>query len=125
MLMTVRKYVDFSFVEPRHEEMDKRLQNWGRACYSGGGGGSHPMFRFVKPSQTWDEIETRIPIDRHDAMLIGKGVAALPEPHMLALNWCYVKRTTPTEGRKLCKTNFEGLAQLIRDGRTMLINRKV
>lgn len=125
MLMKVKSYVDFSYVEPRHQQIDQRLQNWGRASFSGVGCATNPMFRFVKPSQTWDEIETRIPVDRHDAMLIAKAVGVLPRPHMLALNWCYVKKSAPAQGQKMVGTTLEGLAQLIRDGRTMLINRKV
>ena len=125
MLMKVKNHVDFNVVEPHHKEIDKRLINWGRSCYSGFGGGAIGMFKWVKPSQTWDEIETRIPIDRHDAMLIANGVAALPGPHGQALNWCYVQRTAPKHGCILCSTNMGGLAQLLRDGRTMLINRGV
>lgn len=126
MLMKTRiEPVDFNYVEPKHWEIDRRLVNWGRSCWSGGGGGLSPMFRGVKPSQQWDAIETRIPVDTHDAMLIGKGVSKLPEPHAKALQWLYVHESTPKKGCQLCATNMQGLEQLIRDGRTMLINRKV
>jgi hypothetical protein len=126
MLMKTRTpSVDFFYVEPHQVEMDKRLVNWGKSQFSGFGGGMSPMFRQVKPSQQWDAIETRIPVDTHDAMLIAKGVAALPEFHALALNWCYVLKSSPAKGMKLLSTNARGLEAFIRDGRQMLINRKV
>lgn len=124
MLMKVKE-IDFFYVEARHQDIDKRLANWGKFCFSGGGGGLNPMFRWVKPSQQWDAIDMVVPVDRSDAIKIAKGVAALPEPHALALNWCYVYKTSPKKGCQMVKTSLQGLEMLIRDGRTMLINRKV
>jgi len=125
MLMKTRELVDFNYVEPGHRDIDRRLVNWGKSCWSGGGGGLSPMFRGVKPSQQWDAIETRIPVDTHDAMLIGKGVAKLPEPHAKALQWLYVHETSPKKGCQMLGTTMAGLELLIRDARQMLINRKV
>lgn len=125
MLMKVKTHVDFNVVEPHHQSIDKRLVNWGRYCFSRRGSGATGIFKFVKPSQQWDAIETTIPIDHHDAIKIAKGVAALPKPHAQALNWQYVSRTSPHKGCRLLATNMDGLSQLIRDGRTMLINRAV
>lgn len=126
MLMKVKTpVIDFFYVEPSHQDIDKRLTNWGKFCFSTGGSGLNPMFRWVKPSQQWDAIDMVVPIDRSDAIKIAKGVAALPEPHALALNWCYVYKTSPKKGCQMVKTSMSGLERLIRDGRTMLINRKV
>lgn len=126
MLMKVKTpVIDFFYVEPSHQDIDKRLTNWGKFCFSSGGSGLNPMFRWVKPSQQWDAIDMVVPIDRSDAIKIAKGVAALPEPHALALNWCYVYKTSPKKGCQMVKTSLSGLERLIRDGRTMLINRKV
>lgn len=126
MLMKVKTpVIDFFYVEPSHQDIDKRLTNWGKFCFSSGGSGLNPMFRWVKPSQQWDAIDMVVPIDRSDAIKIAKGVAALPEPHALALNWCYVYKTSPKKGCQMVKTSMSGLERLIRDGRTMLINRKV
>lgn len=126
MLMKTRiEPVDFCYVSPEHREIDKRLVNWGRSQYSGGGGGHTGMWRWVKPSQPWDAVVTAVPVDRHDAMLIGKGIAHLPTPHALSLSWCYARKTSPKEGAKLLRTNMEGLFRFISDARTMLVNRKV
>lgn len=126
MLMKVKTpAIDFFHVELAHREIDQRLVNWGKFCFSSGGSGLNPMFRWVKPSQQWDAIDMVVPIDRSDAIKIAKGVAALPEPHALALNWCYVYKTSPKKGCQMVKTSMQGLERLIRDGRTMLINRKV
>ena len=126
MLMKVKTpVIDFFHVEPSHQDIDKRLTNWGKFCFSSGGSGLNPMFRWVKPSQQWDAIDMVVPIDRSDAIKIAKGVAALPEPHALALNWCYVYKTSPKKGCQMVKTSMSGLERLIRDGRIMLINRKV
>lgn len=126
MLMKTRpEPIDFFHVDPKHQEIDKRLINWGRSQYSGGGGGHTGMWRWVKPSQPWDAVITAVPVDRHDAMLVSKGIAALPSPHALALSWCYARKTSPSQGAKLLRTNIEGLFRLVVDGRIMLINRKV
>lgn len=117
--------IDFFYVEPHHREIDKRLANWGRSQYSRMGGGVSPMFRSVKPSQQWDAIETTIPVNQHDAMLIAKGIASLPTPHALSMQWCYVRKTSPKKGCELLRTNMSGLAQFIKDARTMLVNRRV
>jgi hypothetical protein len=66
-----------------------------------------------------------MPIDHQDAHKIGEGVHALPEPHMRALDWYYVSNGSPMKARRLIGCTAAGLALYVKDGRTMLINRRV
>lgn len=64
------------------------------------------------------------PVDSSDASRIAKGVAALPEPHRLAVQWYYVRPVAPARACQMIGTTQPGLAQLVSDGRVMLRNRR-
>jgi hypothetical protein len=126
--MSKRTYIDFNIVPPQHRGIDARLHNWGRWCNGGRGvSGTSPMFRLVPPppKQRGDVWEDNGRVDGADATVVAKGVAALPEPHRAALNWLYVRPCPPARACKMLATNMQGLAQLLSDGRQMLINRGV
>ncbi len=126
--MSARQYVDFNDIAPSHQTMHGRLLNWGRACHGGRSDKTAPIFRLFQPSRHWHGYgsETPEPVDRADAVRVSRGVCLLPEPHRLALQWCYVKRTSVADGRRRvgCCT-AEALARYVTDGRQMLINRGV
>ena len=69
--------------------------------------------------------ETSIPIDKLDAAEIQKAVTALPDKHMRAIGWCYLRPTNPQAQARELGVSLQGLADLIHNGRTMLVNRKV
>ena len=54
---------------------------------------------------------------------VSRAVAALPAPHRGAIVWCYISKEGPGVARKRLGTTYEGLAQLLRDGRQLLVNR--
>jgi DNA-directed RNA polymerase specialized sigma24 family protein len=118
------RFVDFFYVAPHQQEMHRRLENWAQAQFSGGGSSASPMFRLYRPDN-FERGTPGIPVDTHDAMKVAKGVAALPQPHRLALNWNYVEGGSPTKARKLIGCTVDGLMLLISDGRQMLLNRGV
>lgn len=120
------RFIDFFYVPANQQEIHKRLENWARHCYSGGGGGSaSPMFRMYRSPDHWDRQEAHIPIDHRDAHLIAKGVHALPILHRHAVNWNYLEGGSPAKARKKLGVTLDGLMLLISDGRQMLINRQV
>lgn len=125
MLMKV-KAIDFHAVEPHQREMDRRLHNWARWCNGRSAPATSPMFRMAPPpprvrgEMAYQSADT---IDRMDAQKVAKAVTALPTPNRLALSWHYIKPVNP---RKACQNigcSMEGLAQHVRDGRQMLMNR--
>lgn len=118
------RFVDFFEVAPQHQEIHKRLENWAQSCFGGGGSGTSPMFRLYRPDN-YERGESRVPVDQHDAVKIAKGVAMLPKPHRLAIHWNYLEGGTPTKARKRIGCTLEGLMLFIRDGRQMLVNRRV
>lgn len=118
-------FVDFFEVAPHQREIHGRLENWAVWCYSGGGSSASPMFRLYRAPDHWQRAPERRSADPKDAALIAKGVAALPVLHREALQWNYVTGGGPTAVRKRLGVTAEGLMQLIRDGRQMLINRRV
>jgi hypothetical protein len=118
------QFVDFFAIPAQQQEIHKRLENWARSLYSGGGGGASPMFRLYRAPEHW-ERESGITVDQHDAIAVGKGVQALPTPHRLALNWNYVQGGTPMKARREIGCTMEALMRYIVDARSMLIYRRV
>lgn len=124
MLMKARAQVDFFEVEQKHMAIHGRLENWASWCYSSGGSGVSPMFRLYRPDN-YERVESLRVIDTLDAARVAKGVAQLPALHRGALTWSYILRSTPKQACKKLGTTIDGLALLVRDGRTMLVNRNV
>jgi len=126
-----RTPVDFASVPPSQWAMHDRLLNWARWCHGATGERQRivtsPMFGLYRSSEVRREYgsETNIPIDHKDATRIHVGVAALPDKHRRALHWCYLHPKRATDMARELGLSLEGMAQIIRDARTMLVNRKV
>jgi DNA-directed RNA polymerase specialized sigma24 family protein len=128
MLMATKLTVDFHAVEDRHVEIDRRLKNWACWCRGSYSPAISPMFQMVRSAarargaeHTW----ALSAVDGMDAQRIAKAVARLPEPHRRAIQWCYVKPINPRRAAADQGTTLDGLALLLRDARTMLVNRRV
>ena len=127
MLMATKR-VDFHAVEEHQREIDRRLHNWAKWCRGSNVPMTSPMFRMtptpplVRGDMAYQMADT---IDRMDAMRIAKAVVALPDGHRAAVNWAYVKPVNPARACRAIGVSMDGLALLLRDGRQMLINRKV
>lgn len=82
------------------------------------------MFRLYRSTEV-HRHETSVSgvIDGIDASRIQKAVIALPEKHRLAMGWCYIKRSSPAKAAASLGHSLHGLAELIHDGRQMLLNR--
>lgn len=124
MLMATRASVDFHAVPQAQVAIHERLENWARWCHNSGGRAVQPMFRLYRSSEQWQAPEVRV-VDSLDAQRVQKGVSSLPECHRKAVAWCYVQRTNPRRAAVSLAVTMEGLALLVKDGRTMLINRRV
>ena len=123
--MSPRPHVDFSAVEPHQIAVHDRLENWARWSKGRSAGiACSPMFRLYRSTEGHAEDTPRA-IDSLDAQRVQKGVSALPAPHRIAVSWCYINRSNPRKAAEHLGRSMEGLAQLIADGRQMLINRKV
>jgi DNA-directed RNA polymerase specialized sigma24 family protein len=126
MLMAT-KAIDFHYVEAKHAEIHKRLQNWAQWCNGSGAPSVSPMFRLYRSAARARGAEASwsgIAVDGADASRIARFVGQLPEPHRRALAWCYIKPVSPRRAASEIGTTLEGLALLVRDGRQMLVNRK-
>lgn len=119
-----RDAVDFFLVEDAHLAIHKRLENWAAWCRGGGGRGVHPMFRFYRPDN-YERVEFVSSVDVLDAARVQKGVSALPEKHRHATQWQYVVPCNPRRAAQELAVSLRGLADLVRAGRVMLINRGV
>ena len=117
--------IDFHTVLPHHHDIDGRLRNWGIWCNSTKAASTAPMFRLAVATISTRREQQAQPngIDRSDAVVIARAVTALPERHAGAINWCYVKPVSPRRAAESIGVSIEGLAQLLHDGRQMLINR--
>lgn len=126
-----RQYVDFASVPREQWEIHERLDlHWKRWCNSPEKRHVARMFSLVRseaPAKRAYGEETRVPLDRIDAMNLAKAVAALPEQrHREALVWFYLKNgQKPVKMARELGVSLEGLAELVRVARTMLRNRRV
>jgi hypothetical protein len=129
MLMRTRTSIDFHAVEEKHFPIHERLLNWARWCNGTGAPTTSPMFRLYVPSaraKSGDGVTFGggMPVDQMDAAKLARAIIALPEPHRRALHWHYIKPINPRRAASDMGTTLEGLALLVRDGRTMLVNRR-
>ena len=122
MLMKT-KTVDFHHVEEHHQAIDARLSNWGLWLQSRPGGKIHPMWAKARSNAwQWHAPEHRPTCDPLDAQAMEKAVYKLPEKHRAAIRWQYVYRGSPARACRALAVNMDGLAELVRQGRTMLVN---
>jgi hypothetical protein len=122
-----RDAIDFHAVEEKHGLIHSRLENWARWCNGVGHAAASPMFRLYRSSDARNADRIAFggaPVDKMDAAKIAKAVTALPEQHRAAINWSYVKPVNPRRAASSIGTSIEGLHNLVRNGRQMLINRR-
>jgi hypothetical protein len=124
-----RAYVDVSSVPEHQWDMDRRLKNWAAACRGGDKrtGAAAPMFMFYRSSEAKREYgaETSVPVDRSDAIAVGKGISFLPEKHRKAIDWFYLHPRNPSGKARELGLTLQGLSEHVVEGRQILINRGV
>jgi hypothetical protein len=122
----MRDHVDFVLVPEHQVALHVRLENWGRWCHGSGHAQMSPMFRMYRSSETFAGLQTAgSAVDIPDAVLVAKGVIALPEDHRHAMSWYYVNQGSPARACRVIGCGMTHLARLVIDGRTMMINRRV
>lgn len=124
-----RDEIDFHYVEPAHEAIHAELENWARwVANNQRAGKSAPMWARCKPSQRWDFIDLHvvaIVIDPLAAAAMEKAIFRLPVKHREAVRWSYYfKWRLPRTQAKRLAVSEEGLRDLVRVARAMLINRR-
>ncbi len=122
--MPTRVIVDFGYVEPAHAEIDARLVNWARWSSDRRRGYTSSMFRLYRTPKHRDwAVDRPAPVDAIDGMRMQVAIAKLPTLHRSALAWGYIRRDNPRAMAQQLGQTLQGLADLLRDGRQMLINR--
>lgn len=119
--------IDFNVVEPSHEPMHKRLEEWGRFLNAGRDGIEiSPMFELYRPDNWEREAgESGPPIDGTAMQRLHDGVLALPIPHRVALTWFYVTNRKVDKACRNAQTTIEGLVEYTISARQMLIDRRI
>lgn len=125
-----RPSVDFATVPVSQWRIHDRLENWARwarGMQRQVGEAGSPMFNLYRSSEAKRAYgeETSVPVDAMDAQAMAKGVAALPDKHRRALHWNYLHPRNPVGAARELGVSMQGLADLVRWGRVMLINRQV
>jgi DNA-directed RNA polymerase specialized sigma24 family protein len=123
-----RDLIDFFVVEHHQLAIHERLDNWSRwvehRCRVGGK--VAPMWaNYRSNARQWHEPELRAPTNELDGQAMEKAVAMLPAPHRDAIRWNYVWKGGPLHMARKLGVSKDGLQMLVRDGRQMLINRRV
>jgi DNA-directed RNA polymerase specialized sigma24 family protein len=114
--------VDYNHVPAHQEAIHDRLVNWAKWCRSSGGRTVHPMFRGYRDNY-WEAQPLPDYVSTIDATEVQKTMAHLPEKHRLAVQWCYVIKSSPPRMARELGTSKYGLLELINEGRTMISNR--
>lgn len=124
MLMKTKGYVDYQRIAPEHAAIHERLQNW-RRWVSGKGASwtAHPMWRHLKEKEERERGSITLAVDAIDGHQVEKAVYALPEKHRFAIRWWYVFSGNPSAAARHAAVTKERLAELVKEGRTMLCNR--
>ena len=121
----MKRDIDFHGVEERHLAIHARLLNWARWCNNRTGSAVTPMFRHYRSTDVWAEPTAIEPVDSLDAAKVEKAVTALPVKHKAAAQWHYVRCTvSPIRAARTLAVSLRGLADLVHDARTMLVNRR-
>lgn len=113
--------IDFHQVKPEHQAIHERLENWARWARGAHSANVHPMFRQYRHAY-WEPAPQANCNDTNDALEVQKIMKDLPEPHRIAVQWCYILKSNP---RKVCMAlgvSKDGLMELIHRGRTMAAN---
>lgn len=122
MLMKAR--FDCFYVDPKHDEVDRRLCNWADWVAVRHPSWVSPMFRMARSNaRQWHTPELKRACNTLEAAQTEKAVYALPKAHRDVLRWCYVYRYGEYKFRKEAGLTSEGLLRLLHDARTMLANR--
>lgn len=125
MLMPV-KSPDFHFVPSEHKAIDARLENWSAYVRVKVPSWVSPIWKLGKSNgRQWHQPEYRPACDMLDGNAIEIAVRKLPELHRETLRWAYVFRGGEIPFRKRHGLTRDALALLLKDGRQMLINRRV
>lgn len=123
-----RDLIDFFVVEDHQLDMHVRLENWSRWVEHRmrQGGKQNPMWANTRSNaRQWHDPELREPTNELDGQAMEKAVALLPIPHRDAIRWSYVWRGGPLHMARRLGVTKDGLMRLVRDGRQMLMNRRV
>ncbi len=119
-----RDAIDFFAVDPHHADMHTRLCNWARFVAVRFTPGQHPMWRpSISNSRQWHYPEPREEVDTLDGLEVERRVGSLPPKYREALRWAYVWRTGPAKIKRTLGVTSEGLMQILRDARQMLVER--
>ena len=117
------KQADFNHVDEKHAAIHERLEEWAIWVRPRSASFVQPMFRQFRSAEGWFPTEARASVDPLKAQLTEKAVTSLPDDYRASIQWCYVYRTNPRKACKALGVSPNGLVELIRDGRQMLVNR--
>lgn len=129
-----RRHVDFASVPPSQWKMHDRLELWARWCRGGSGesariGDAAPMFSLYRSTDAKRQYgeETSVPVEKDDALRIHFAIVhpTFDPQCRRALQWSYLKPRDPTGKAREMNVTMQTLADLVRAGRAMLIDRGV
>lgn len=121
-----RDQIDFSRVPARHDEINRRLEDWAQWVRYHPQAWKTPSIwsNYRSHAWQWEMPVLRVQLNTLECHEIERAVCLLPDKHRSALRWAYVWPYIPDRAvrRELAVTR-DALAQLISDGRDMLKNR--
>jgi len=119
--------IDINHIQPRHDEINLRLEQWGRwARVTPQKFGIQPMFRmYLSKARQWDaNPHIYVPVNTLEACETERAVRYLPPKHRTVVRWFYVFGFIHIGKiqREVGETQ-EGVVVLLDGARDMLKNR--
>ena len=120
------KNPDFHFIPDEQKAIDARLENWASWVRVKSPSWVSPIWKLGKSNgRQWAQPEFRPECDTLDGMVMEKAVYMLPHIHRDSLRWFYVYCYGEQKFRREAGLTRDGLVQVLKDARQMLINRRV
>lgn len=119
----MKRYVDFNQIEPQHNDVHIRLNNWAAwlRVKSGGGYTQSPIWKkFRSAAWQWHPPEYRESCDILDAQRVEKMVSALPTGPRDTLRWWYVYGGGPGKVAAQMGVSKQTLMVYLQEGRDAL-----
>jgi DNA-directed RNA polymerase specialized sigma24 family protein len=115
------EYVDFFKLDEDEKKIDKRLRNWAMWVRPKRGfGAMHPMFRWYRPTEHWQNLSDKTNCDIKDAEAVEKVMRQLTQLERVSIKWYYIELSSPTKICKILKVDLTTLRSIVKKARKSL-----
>lgn len=120
-----RENIDFHAINPAHEAIHARLEDWARWLKPPPRAECSPMFRLYRSKENETPGAPPRSLNTLDAQKIEEAVRKLEEKQARALRWSYVTKRSPVMACRSIGCTLVELALFVDSGRQTLVDWRV